>query len=78
MSKVPPIDKTTKKVNDLFDTVIDIQKECEGKMKEIQITLQGLKHLRSGTAQNILGEKLSKTEVNEAITKIETKIKSLA
>lgn len=77
MSKEPQIDKTTKKVNTLFDAVYQIQKTCEGKMKEIQQILQVLKALRQGTAQNILGEKLSETEVNDIITKIETKIKSL-
>lgn len=77
MSEEPPIDKTTKKIIDLFDTVINIQKDCEGKMKEIQTILQGLKHLRQGTAQNILGDKLTETDVNALITKIETKIKSL-
>jgi len=71
------IDETSKKINDLFDTVIKIQKDCEGKMKEIQQVLQALKHLRQGTAQNILGEKLSNTEVNDLIAKIQTKIKSL-
>jgi len=70
-------DETTKQINDLFDTVINIQKNCEGRMKEIQLVLQGLKKLRQGTAQNILGEKLSATEVTEVMTKIETKIKSL-
>ena len=69
------IDKTTKKINNLFDTVIKIQNDCQGKMKEIQVLLQGLKKLRQGTAQNILGEKLSDTEVNEVITKIEANIK---
>ena len=78
MSKQPPVSKTTKKVNTLFDDVIKIQKNCEGKMKEIQLILQGLKKLRQGTAQNILGEKLSDNEVNDYITKIETKIKSLS
>lgn len=73
----PSIDKTTKKVNDLFDMVINIQNDCILKMKEIQSVLTGLKKLRQGTAQNILGEKLSETEVTALITKIETKIKSL-
>lgn len=77
MSKEPPVDKTTKKINALFDEVIKVQKNCEGKMREIQKVLQGLKQLRQGTAQNILGEKLSDTEVNDLIAKIETKIKSL-
>ncbi len=77
MTEEPQIDKKTKKINDLFDTVINIQKDCEGKMKEIQLVLQGLKQLRQGTAQNILGEKLSETDVTDLITKIETKIKSL-
>lgn len=76
MSKEPQIDKTTKKINTLFDEVIKVQKNCEGKMKKIQQVLQGLKHLRQGTAQNILGEKLSETEVTDLIAKIETKIKS--
>ncbi len=71
-------DKTTKKVNDLFDKVMKIQNDCECKMKEIQAILQGLKVLRQGTAHNILGEKLSDTEITTVITKIETKIKSLS
>lgn len=78
MSKEPPVSETTKKVNSIFDEVIKVQKNCEGKMKEIQLIIQGLKHLRQGTAQNILGEKLSEKEVNDLITKIETKIKSLS
>jgi len=73
----PQIDETTKRINDLFDTIINTQKDCEGKMKGIQSLLHGLKKLRQGTAQNILGENLSDTEVNELITKIETKLKSL-
>lgn len=78
MSKEPQIDETTKKVNTLFDEVIKVHKNYERKMKEIQSVLQGLKYLRQGTAQNILGEKLSESEVNDLIAKIETKIKSLS
>ncbi len=78
MPETKQVDKTIKKINELFDVVIKIQKDCETKMKEIQSVLQGLKKLRHGTAQNILGEKLSDTEVNQLITKIETKIKSLS
>jgi len=77
LSKELSIDKTTKKINNLFDIIIKIQKDCEGKMREIQKVMEGLKKLRQGTAQNILGEKLSDTEVNDLITKVETKIKSL-
>jgi len=77
LSEEPLIDKTTKKINDLFNTVINIQKDCESKMKEIQLVLTGLKKLRQGTAQNIFGEKLSKTEVTDLIAKIVTKLKSL-
>ena len=77
MSKEQPITETTKKINTLFDEIIKVQNNCADKMKEIQQILQGLKHLRQGTAQNILGEKLSETEVTALIVKIETKIKSL-
>lgn len=78
MSKESSPDKTTKKINALFDDVIKVQKNYETKMKEMQQVRQGLKYLRQGSAQNILGEKLSVTEVNDLITKIETKIKSFS
>jgi len=78
LSKESSPDKTTKKINALFDDVIKVQKNYETKMKEMQQVRQGLKYLRQGSAQNILGEKLSVTEVNDLITKIETKIKSFS
>ena len=77
MSEVTSIDKTTKEINNLFDTVINTQKNCENTIKEIQQILHVLKQLRQGTAQNILSEKLSKTEITDLITKIKAKIKSL-
>ncbi len=73
-----PEEETTKSINDLFDTVTKIEKECVEKTKLIQPIIQGLKHLRQGTAQNILGDKLSDTEVEDLLAKIKTRLDSIS
>lgn len=71
-------EETKKSINELFDVVTKIEKECGDKIKLIQPIIQALKHLRQGSAQNILGDKLSDTEVNDLLVKIKSRLDAIS
>ena len=73
-----PSEEITVIINDLFDTLTKIEKECTDKMALLQPILQGLKHLRQGSGQNLLGDKLDDTEVTTLLLTIKSRLDSIS